>query len=203
MSTQLAFHSTQFNIVSRHNSIYLTAVEIAQALGYKKPDAVTQIYERNSDEFSTDMSETLILSVSGNLTKSMRIFSLRGAHLIAMFARTPVAKEFRRWVLDVLDREVGEVARSAEWRPAEVHAFCDSHANRTEIIYYQDFKPLFCRVLRSDEMVIAAEDHIEMMKRLGYLAIHCDEFESLTLQELTRRAEVARVSMKLWSISAL
>ncbi|MDH8489597.1 P22AR C-terminal domain-containing protein, partial [Klebsiella pneumoniae] len=36
----------------------------------------------------------------------VRVFSLRGAHLIAMFARTPVAKEFRRWVLDILDREV-------------------------------------------------------------------------------------------------
>lgn len=33
----------------------------------------------------------------------MRIFSLRGAHLVAMFARTPKAKAFRRWVLDVLD----------------------------------------------------------------------------------------------------
>lgn len=34
-----------------------------------------------------------------------RAFSLRGAHLVAMFARTPKAKEFRRWVLDILDRE--------------------------------------------------------------------------------------------------
>ena len=30
------------------------------------------------------------------------------AHLIAMFARTPVAKEFRKWVLDILDKEVVE-----------------------------------------------------------------------------------------------
>lgn len=35
-----------------------------------------------------------------------RVFSLRGAHMVAMFARTPVAKEFRHWVLDILDREV-------------------------------------------------------------------------------------------------
>ncbi len=28
------------------------------------------------------------------------------AHLICCFARTDVAKEFRRWVLDILDREV-------------------------------------------------------------------------------------------------
>lgn len=52
------------------------------------------------------MTETLNLSVSGNYQKTIRIFSLRGAHLIAMFARTPLAKEFRRWVLDILDREV-------------------------------------------------------------------------------------------------
>lgn len=36
----------------------------------------------------------------------LRIFNLRGCHLITFFARTPVAKEFRKWVLDVLDKEV-------------------------------------------------------------------------------------------------
>lgn len=53
--------------------------------------------------------ETLNLSVSKkskNLTKTIRIFSLRGAHLIAMFSKTAIAKQFRKWVLDVLDREV-------------------------------------------------------------------------------------------------
>ena len=39
-----------------------------------------------------------------NLRRKARIFSLRGCHLVAMFARTPVAKAFRRWVLDVLDK---------------------------------------------------------------------------------------------------
>lgn len=33
-----------------------------------------------------------------------RIFSLRGCHLLAMFARTPVAKAFRKWCLDVIER---------------------------------------------------------------------------------------------------
>ncbi|MDG6293800.1 hypothetical protein P9Z40_11055, partial [Glaesserella parasuis] len=28
--------------------------------------------------------------------------------LIAMFARTKVAKDFRKWVLDILDREISE-----------------------------------------------------------------------------------------------
>lgn len=38
------------------------------------------------------------------LPTKTRIFSLRGCHLLAMFARTPLAKQFRVWVLDVLDK---------------------------------------------------------------------------------------------------
>jgi prophage antirepressor-like protein len=55
------------------------------------------------------MSLTLNLGVkgfgSGESEKEVRIFSLRGCHLIAMFARTAIAKQFRKWVLDVLDKE--------------------------------------------------------------------------------------------------
>ncbi len=57
------------------------------------------------------MTLTLKLSVkgfgNGKSAKDVRVFSLRGAHLIAMFARTEIAKEFRKWVLDILDKEVG------------------------------------------------------------------------------------------------
>ncbi|ACQ68700.1 hypothetical protein BJP41_09070 [Candidatus Williamhamiltonella defendens] len=53
----------------------------------------------------------VIDSVTNGINNSLRkietrIFSLRGAHLIAMFAHTPVAKEFRKWCLDILDKEV-------------------------------------------------------------------------------------------------
>ncbi|OTA20472.1 antirepressor [Xenorhabdus beddingii] len=105
-TNQLTFRSTVFNQVTYANKIWFTAVELAKALEYKKSDAVTQIYERNSDEFTSAMTETLKMSVSGNYQKTVRVFSLRGAHLVAMFSKTSVAKEFRKWVLDILDREV-------------------------------------------------------------------------------------------------
>ena len=38
--------------------------------------------------------------------QEVRVFSLRGAHLLGMFARTERAKRFRRQVLDVLDHEL-------------------------------------------------------------------------------------------------
>lgn len=99
----LTFRDTQFDITDRNGQPWLQGAQIASALGYASEDAVSRIYRRNADEFTACMTETVKLTVSGNLQKEVRIFSLRGAHLLAMFARTEVAKEFRRWVLDVLD----------------------------------------------------------------------------------------------------
>lgn len=109
-SARLAFHSTVFTPVVHEKQIWLTASELAKALQYKKTDAVSQLYTRNAAEFSEAMTTTLKLRVvrkTGDVDMIVRCFSLRGAHLVAMFADTPVAKEFRRWALDVMDKEAG------------------------------------------------------------------------------------------------
>lgn len=93
-----------FNVVRYEQDIWLTSTELAQALGYKQENAVSKIFNRKADEFTQKMTQMVENPQLPNL--GMRIFSLRGCHLIAMFARTPVAKEFRKWVLDVLDKEV-------------------------------------------------------------------------------------------------
>jgi prophage antirepressor-like protein len=59
----------------------------------------------------------------------VRIFSLRGAHLNAMFARTSVAKEFRRWVLDVLDHEVGNTQPAPSPASNDSRTLCYKRAN--------------------------------------------------------------------------
>lgn len=108
-NNELTFQQTAFHPVSHAGETWLTSSELAAALGYKKSDAVTQIYSRYHDEFTEKMSTTLKMSVvrkTGVVDIPVRVFSLRGAHLVAMFASTPTAKDFRRWVLDVLDREV-------------------------------------------------------------------------------------------------
>lgn len=113
MTIQLAFNKTQFNVVTHSNQIWLTSKELAQALGYSSTKSVTDIYNKNSDEFTSGMSQVVESTTSGNYRKKVRMFSLRGAHLIAMFSRTQVAKEFRRWVLDILDREVATKPESS------------------------------------------------------------------------------------------
>ena len=103
----LAFRDVTFNVQSINNQIYISSAQLASALGYANENAVTKIYNRNSDEFTDEMTRLPNLGSTANLKAERRVFSLRGAHLVAMFSRTPIAKEFRKWVLDVLDKEVG------------------------------------------------------------------------------------------------
>lgn len=107
MSQALCFNDVQFEIISRNGQPWITARQLSQALGYAREDSVLKIYERNKEEFSSMMSATVKMTVG--LTEVVaRIFSMRGCHLVGMLSRTPVAKAFRRWVLDVLDRLAAE-----------------------------------------------------------------------------------------------
>lgn len=99
----IQFENQSLTIVDHDNNPWLSAVDLARALGYANPRAVTGIYTRHAIEFSTGMSEVLKVSTSGNLRKETRIFSPRGCHLVAMFSHTDRAAAFRRWVLDVLE----------------------------------------------------------------------------------------------------
>lgn len=92
--------------VANLSGIWLTSTDIANALQYKSSKSITNLFNQNADEFTSGMTQVIESVTSGNYRKKVRVFSLRGAHLIAMFSRTDVAKEFRRWVLDILDREV-------------------------------------------------------------------------------------------------
>ncbi len=117
------FHETTFTTIKRKGQIWFTASDLAAALRYANVKSITNLYNQNFDEFSPGMSQVIESVTSGNYRKRVRIFSLRGAHLLAMFARTPVAKEFRRWVLDILDRESGSKRLPAK-APATVQVLC-------------------------------------------------------------------------------
>lgn len=108
----LTFQNITLTPAKVDNQIWLSSADLAKALGYAETDSVTKIYNRNKDEFTSNMTMTVKLTANGingsTRQKENRIFSLRGCHLIAMFARTHIAKEFRQWVLDILDKEVGK-----------------------------------------------------------------------------------------------
>ena len=104
-SLALSFNEVNFSPVQQDGQIWIASRELGQALGYSREDAVNKIFERNSDEFTVSMARNVKLTLQGQ-AREVRVFSLRGCHLIAMLSRTAIAKQFRKWVLDVLDREV-------------------------------------------------------------------------------------------------
>ena len=99
----LSFHNVDFDITDIHGQPWLRGYQIGNALEYSDGAvAIAKLYDRNADEFTDSMTQVIELPTAGG-KQQVRVFSLRGCHLLGMLARTKVAKEFRRWVLDVLE----------------------------------------------------------------------------------------------------
>lgn len=109
MSQALCFNDVRFDVIPQNSQPWVRGYQIGTALGYGENADVSirKLYTRHADEFTDAMTAVVTLPTEGG-PQETRIFSLRGCHLLAMFARTPVAKAFRKWVLDVLDRLAAE-----------------------------------------------------------------------------------------------
>ncbi|HEY0832504.1 MAG TPA: Bro-N domain-containing protein [Azospirillum sp.] len=109
----ITFEGTRLVVIDRERRPWISAGDVGRALGFSDArrgsqsatpsGRIADIHRRHADEFTEDMTALIDLPTAGGVQK-VRIFSPRGCYLIAMFARTPKAKAFRRWVLDVLDR---------------------------------------------------------------------------------------------------
>ena len=104
MSQALCFQSVEFDVIQQNQQPWVRGYQIGRALGYTAPDVqISKLYTRHADEFTPAMTAVVTLPTEGG-PQETRIFSLRGCHLLAMFTRTPVAKAFRRWVLNVIEQ---------------------------------------------------------------------------------------------------
>lgn len=154
------FHGTSLVPVHNVPGIWLTSADIAKALGYKSTKSISNLFSQYEDEFSQGMTmviDSMTNGVNGSTRRmKVRVFSLRGAHLIAMFARTAVAKEFRRWVLDILDREVAiNMPVINEPSIRETHAYNVNALAKHYEVMYQAWKNQIYPALRAIESPLA------------------------------------------------
>lgn len=106
--TTLTFQNTALSVIDQNNQKWMPALEVGRALGYKNPSSdISKLYERNKDEFTSSMTAIIDMDTASGMQK-VRIFSLRGCWLLGMRSHTKVAKDFRKWVLDVLDAEIAK-----------------------------------------------------------------------------------------------
>lgn len=182
----LTFSNIVLHPIIQDNQIWLTSTELAQALGYKNSKSVSNLYNSNIDEFTSKMT-LVIESVTkgfgnGNSKKAVRIFSLRGCHLIAMFARTKVAKDFRKWVLDILDNELMPASHTRKDQRCSIHQaasllMCKSNLNLPEVweILHQRFNV-------NSIKQIPLEQIPEAVSYLHWLASHTESQPNPTQQ---------------------
>lgn len=127
MSQALCFNEVQFDVIPQNSQLWVRGSQIATALQYASVQRITELYTRHADEFTPAMTAVVTLPTEGG-PQETRIFSLRGCHLLAMFARTPVAKQFRRWVLDVIEQYGDQVPVPPVENPEQL-----SPAHRSEL----------------------------------------------------------------------
>ena len=121
--TTLTFQNTTLSVIDQHNQKWLPALEVGRALGYSNPSvSISQLYDRNRDEFTSSMTAVIEMNTASGIQR-VRIFSLRGCWLLGMRSHTKVAKEFRKWVLDILDRETTQPKQIALPEPEKKFTF--------------------------------------------------------------------------------
>ena len=125
-SIALTFHKTTFSVIEHTDGqIWLRGSQIATSLGMANAGQLSELYKRNIAEF-TDSMTTLVNMPTPGGPQDIRIFSLRGAHLLGMLSRTDRAAEFRRWVLDVLERQAQPAAPELAGQLARIGAERDA-----------------------------------------------------------------------------
>ena len=131
MNSIVKFENQEFELVTVDGEPMMTAAQIGRALGtdfqngsatdgqnVRRSDRqnvgacdVAKIYRRHSEEFTPEM--TCIIQQGRT---QVRVFNREGAWLIGMFARTPKAAAFRKWVITALAAHVDGIA-AAEAEP--------------------------------------------------------------------------------------
>lgn len=113
MQHALTFGAHEVKTITREGQLWMSADEVGRLLEYASPEkAIRKLYNTHADEFTATMTRIIRVITAGG-KQAVRFYSLRGAHLLGMFARTPKAKAFRAWVLDILDREVAALKEAA------------------------------------------------------------------------------------------
>ena len=90
LPASVSFADQDLSIINHDGRPWLTAANLALALNFEDTSAVTRIFQCHASEFTDEMTSTVDLTVdrgAGHMRKQVRIFSPRGCHLVARFAR--------------------------------------------------------------------------------------------------------------------
>lgn len=120
------FQGHSLTVIEHLGRPWVVGEEVGQALGLKDArTSINRIYARNQAEFGPeDSTEVRLTAVDGKL-RLRRIYSQTGCILLAFFAQTRLAADFRRWAKVALaGQQAGVDALQGQLAAAREHAQC-------------------------------------------------------------------------------
>ncbi len=105
------FLGTRVSIIDDQSRRWLPARDIGLCLGYvedRAGSAINNLYNRHADEFGAEDTCVIKLMIRDQ-ARDVRVFSQTGCILLAMFANTPRAKDFRAWAKQALAAQAPSV----------------------------------------------------------------------------------------------
>nr|DAH75390.1 MAG TPA: antirepressor [Caudoviricetes sp.] len=102
------FENQDIELITVDGQPMMTLPQIVGALG-ASPNQAGNLYTRHADEFTPEMTRI----IKQGRTR-VRVFNREGAWLIGMFARTPKAAAFRKWVITALAEHVDGMSANGQ-----------------------------------------------------------------------------------------
>ncbi len=185
----LTFENTDLNIIDLNGSVWLTAGDLSRALGYKDIKSISNLYNRNKDEFRDDETALIDLKASeingvtslmtsGNLESKTRIYSTRGCWTIAFLARTDRARAFRTWVKDVLENLNPQPAAPAAAPKQELPSFLQNVHGQTlfrDAVTSSAYNLLVCGDFTEEQRYMQEQVDKRVASRMEDIACHAYE----------------------------
>ena len=128
----IQFQGTSLDLFDHNGHRWVRGAQIGHALGLTQAaHAIGKIFKRHCREFTLEMTAMIYVDSGGGVQKT-RVFSARGAALIAMLANTEKAAAFRAWALDVLEAQAPPALPAGpEARTQQLHEMLGKMATET------------------------------------------------------------------------
>lgn len=160
MTNVVTFNGKELELINQNNQLYMTLSQIASALEYNNSSSINDILTRNQSEFDDEMT----CLIKHGRTR-VRIFNREGCWLIGMFARTPKAAEFRKWVLKTLGEAADNKISAPALNKSDIRSALYDYFG--EVMLNEEMLPkwrvMFQRWMKD---VIFSEDYFEALKKL-------------------------------------
>ncbi|MHA1063864.1 antA/AntB antirepressor family protein [Enterobacter ludwigii] len=174
--------------ISNEKTLLCDARELHLFLGLRK-DFSSWIRERVADYGFIENEDFILLTNLGEQRKGRGGHNRKDYHLtidtakeLAMVERNEKGRQIRRYFIEC-EKQLRLQATAPTYPPIS-----DDYANRTEMIYYQNFKPVLGRILKPGEIVMSHDEIGAWLEKKGLLLFTREELRRMTVTEIAQLA---------------